>query len=101
MGDLEYAVADLRALGKRLHSLRDGLASDGPLCHVDKYDVNSRHVIDALNEFANDWDDKREGLAKSLGSLGDMVTKAADSFTAVDEDLAKKVLHTTRSGSAR
>ena len=64
MGDLEYAVADLRALGKRLHSLRDGLASDGPLCHVDKYDVNSRHVIDALNEFANDWDDKREGLAR-------------------------------------
>lgn len=95
---LKYASDQLADLGSHLEQLAGDLRSDGRLGHVDKYDVVMESVIDAIADFADDWEDKREELAKNVESVGKLATEAADTFTAADQDLADKAAEILEEG---
>lgn len=90
MPDLTYDVSELRELGTRLRRLSSDLDRDGRLPAVGRDEVNSAAVVDALQDFAGDWDDKRHEVATSLDSLGDMVDQAVEAFTEADRELAQR-----------
>lgn len=92
MGDLEVAIDELHDLGDRLRTLGDRLEkSDGKVSY-DKSELAHDDVIDAMSEFASNWDDNRDHLADKLRKLGDLATTTADEFTQADEELATELL---------
>lgn len=90
MADLSYDISALTALGARMRRLGTELDADGGLGSVGTSDVNSSDVRSALEEFADNWDDKRTETSTSLSSLAEMVDKAVESFTEADKELAAK-----------
>ena len=46
----------------------------------------------ALVDFGDDWDDKRDSLAKHLDSVGGLAAESADTFSEVDRKLADEAL---------
>jgi uncharacterized protein YukE len=89
--DLAYATSELTSLGGELKSLSDQIKGDGDLGDVGVDRVAHQKVADALDDFAGDWDDKRETLGNSLESISKQATQAADEFTKADEELAKEI----------
>ncbi|MBE7324223.1 hypothetical protein IEQ44_06125 [Nocardioides sp. Y6] len=89
--DLAYARTDLDQLGTELKTLSQELRNDGQLSDVGVDEVAHQTVVDALGDFANDWDDKREALAESLEAISEMAIKASETFGEADADLAKAV----------
>lgn len=89
---LTYATTELSGLGARLEQLAGELRSDGRLAHVDKYDVVEASVIDALGDFAADWENRREELAGNVEALGKLAGEAARTFGQADDELAAKAL---------
>lgn len=90
MADLSYDISALSGLGSRMRRLSGELDHDGALGTVDTADVNSSDVRSALEEFADNWDDKRTETSKSLASLAEMVEKSVETFTEADKELAQK-----------
>lgn len=90
MSDLTYSVDALSSLGSRLDDLSGRLQRDGSLDSVTVDDVARSEVVDALHDFAGDWNDKREALAHRIQAVGQLASKAAQTFTEADEELAKK-----------
>lgn len=90
-GDLAYSLGLLRRLGTDLSDLSDVLDGSAARVHHDAEDVGHRSVFDALERFADSWDDKRELLTRSLRDIGAMATESASTFEEVDEKLAAKV----------
>lgn len=89
--DLAYAREDLNQLGSELETLSTQLKNDGRLADVGLEDVAHEKVIDALSDFASDWDDKREALANSLQAISEMAKTTSETFGEADADLAKAV----------
>lgn len=90
MADLSYDITALTALGTKMRRLSSELDADGGLGSVSTAEVNSSDVRSALEEFADNWDDKRTETSKSLSSLAEMVDKAVETFTEADKELAAK-----------
>lgn len=91
MADLEYNVHELHELGTSLVGLAARLGDDGGLMRVGLDDVAHRDVVDALRDFAGDWDDRRERLARSVATVGELGTNASDSFSRTDDELGDRV----------
>lgn len=91
MGDLEVAIEDLKALGKRLGTLGDDLKKVDGHSDYGTDDLAHSKVVDAMDNFRGNWDDNRDHLADKLGKLGNLATKAAEGFTEADQELAKKI----------
>ena len=53
--------------------------------------VAHQTVANALDDFAGDWDDRREKLADSLTAISELATEAANKLTEVDTELAKEI----------
>ena len=92
---LSYASQDAEAARRICEALRaEGVEvwfdADGGLGSVSTAEVNSSDVRSALEEFADNWDDKRTETSKSLSSLAEMVGKAVETFTEADKELAAK-----------
>ena len=88
--DLTYDISELDALASRLTRLGDQMSSDGRLGDVGADEVNSSEVSDALDDFADNWDDKRTEVAQSLAALSEMVAQAVEAFDGADRELAAK-----------
>lgn len=91
MSDLAYSITALTNLGTGLANLAGDLRSDGGLDNVSVEQVNSQRVVDAIDDFADDWDDNRESLARSIESIGKLASKAAETFADADRQLATEV----------
>lgn len=89
--DLAYATEDLNLLGSDLKTLSGDVKGDGALGDVGIDQVAHQKVVDALDDFAGDWDDRRKKLADSLGAISDLASQAAQELTKVDEALAKEI----------
>ena len=89
--DLAYATEDLTLLGSDLKTLSDDVKGDGALGEVGVDQVAHQKVVSALEDFAGDWDDRRDKLAESLSAISDLATKAAEELTKVDAELAKEI----------
>ncbi|WP_306320451.1 MULTISPECIES: hypothetical protein [unclassified Streptomyces] len=67
--------------------------------HRDLKDINGRaddmrehwgagEITDAMDEFADNWDNYRRELISHVESVGKMVGKTVDGFTGLDNELA-------------
>lgn len=87
MSDLTYCVRELQVLGSELLALSSVMNGTSPAVRSDADDVGDR-VHDALRDFADSWDDKRELLTGSLDAVGSMAMESAEVFQGADDDLA-------------
>ena len=92
MGNLEYNASELDGLGRRLTRIHSDLENEKQLKRYDRDDVGHQRVASAIDHFVDDWDDKRNRLAKSVGQLGEMSSTSAQTFTDADRDLAETLL---------
>jgi hypothetical protein len=90
MADLQYSLQLLTGLGRELTGLA-GAMNGTTGNRWDREQVGSPQVADALDRFAENWDDKRELLTRSLEEVGEMATSSAETFREVDDELAAKV----------
>ena len=90
MSDLSYSADALTSLGSQLDALAGRLERDGNLGTVSIDDVARPEVVEALQDFAGDWNDRRESLAQRIAAVGELASKAAQTFTEADEELAAK-----------
>ncbi len=88
MADLTYNSGDLATLGDQLGDITSKLKDDGRLKSYDKADVAHNKVAEAIDDFVNDWDDKRNKLTDKVEALGEMARKSHEEFTKADLDLA-------------
>lgn len=88
MADLTYNSGDLSVLGDQLADITTRLKDDGRLKNYDRNDVAHRKVIDAIDDFVNDWDDKRKKLTEKVEALAEMAKKSDEEFTKADLELA-------------
>ena len=91
MTDLEVATTELQALGTRIKGLSSDLEKVDAKAGYDVTELAHRTVIDAMDEFKDNWDDNRKHVADRLSKLGDLASETASSFTEADEELATKV----------
>jgi hypothetical protein len=89
MADLTYNSGDLSVLGDQLADITTRLKDDGRLKSYDRADVAHRKVADAIDDFVNDWDDKRKKLTEKVEALSEMAKKSDEEFTKADRELAE------------
>ncbi|KAA1380504.1 hypothetical protein [Aeromicrobium fastidiosum] len=92
MADLTYSVDALASLGRSMKRLAHDIRDDGDVAHVDIAHLSHPRVVMALIDFGDDWDDKRDSLAKHLDSVGGLAAESADTFSEVDRRLADEAL---------
>lgn len=88
---VRYSLDLLADLGGDLSGLADALDGRAESTRWEAGDLGHRRVVDALEEFADSWDDKRELLTRSLRSLGDMASSTAETFEDLDVRTAREV----------
>jgi len=93
--DLTYDPDRLATLASQLGAITQNLKSDRDLKGYDVEDVSHQKVADAIDDFVNDWDDKRNKLTEKVESIGQMAEKSHDEFTKVDLDLAAALTEKT------
>jgi hypothetical protein len=91
MADLRYSLELLHGLGRELKSLADDLDGTTRRTSWDAEDVGHRRVSNALEGFADSWDDRRELLTSALRDVGGMAEESATTFQEVDDRLAAEV----------
>lgn len=91
MSDLEVATDELRALGGRLDQLGGELKSQDGNADYGTSELGHHKVVDAMEEFRDNWDDNRDHLADKLDKLGEHATETADGFDEADAELASEI----------
>lgn len=86
--DLTYDPDRLANLASQMAKITDNLKDDRDLKGYDEDDVAHHKVAQAIDDFVNDWDDKRNKLTEKVESLAQMADKSATEFDKVDRDLA-------------
>jgi predicted nucleic acid-binding Zn-ribbon protein len=89
MADLTYNSGDLEILGDQLTDLTGKLKDDGRLKELNREEVGHNKVADAIDDFVNDWDDKRKKLTQKVEALAEMASKSHEEFTKADLELAE------------
>lgn len=92
MADLTYDVSELERLGSGLQRTHQNLEHDKNLKDYGRDELGHAKVASAVDDFVNDWDDKRNRLTKSVGELAEMASKSAETFSKADRDLAEALL---------
>lgn len=88
---IKVATDELRELGGELRTLSDDLKSTDGHADYNKNELAHSTVIDAMDNFKDNWNDNRDHLADKLKKLGDDGIKIADTFDETDEELAKQI----------
>ncbi len=91
MSDLTYSTEKLMELGSELVAIADVMDGKSPAVRYDAADVGPRSVHDALEHFADNWDDRRELLTRSLRAVGGMALQSSEVFKEADDKLAAAV----------
>lgn len=91
MADLSYSVDLLEGLGSSLSGLAGSMKDDSAIAALGIDDLCCSRVVDAVQSFRDDWDDKRELLATKVDNVGTLASEAARTFTEADQDLADQV----------
>lgn len=84
-----YDPDRLTTLGSRLSRVASNLKGDGQLSRYGVEDVGHREVVDAVDDFVGDWDDRRKKLVEKVEALADLASKSAEQFNEADRELAR------------
>lgn len=88
---LTVSLGLLQQLGSSLTSVAGEMKDDSKLNDVSVDNLASQDLVDAIHDFKDNWDNKREVLTGKISALGDMATSAHQNFTNVDEKLAAQI----------
>ena len=91
MADLSYSVDLLESLGSSLTSLAGSMKDDSAIAALGIEELCCARVVDAVQSFRDDWDDKRELLATKVDNVGTLAGEAARGFSEADQELADQV----------
>lgn len=86
--DLTYDSERLANLSTQMGTISGNLHDDRDLKSYDVEEVGHHKVADAIDDFVNDWDDKRNKLIEKVDALAEMASTSHENFTQVDLDLA-------------
>lgn len=92
MSDLQVATDELRTLGGRLEQLNTDLKSQDGKADYGRAQLGHERVVNAMEEFRDNWDDNRDHLADKLGKLSELAIETADGFEEADRELAKEII---------
>ncbi len=91
--DLAYDGEGLAALGDDLATITSRLKDDEKrLGGFGVEDVAHSKVSSAIDDFAGDWDDKRNKLVQRVETLCVMVTESSEKFAEADRQLADNLV---------
>lgn len=88
MSDLQVCVTQLEGLSSDLEGIVAALTHANGSMQFDVDEVGGSEVHDALSHFDDNWDDRRELLARSVGQVAAMAHQSAEVFRDADDKLA-------------
>ena len=92
--DLLYDADSMSELGAQLSTIVSRLKDDEKrLGDFGVEDTAHEKVSSAIDDFAGDWDDKRNKLVKRVEALGVMVEKSGEKFDEADIELANNLVN--------
>lgn len=86
--DLSYDSVALETLGQQLTTITSNLKNDEDLKRADIGDVAHQDVVNAIDDFVGDWDDKRKKLVNKVEALSKMATESFAKYNEADRGLA-------------
>jgi hypothetical protein len=90
-GDLTFDLAALRQLAEELIAVSAVLTNKTRASQFNSADIGHHLVAGAMEDFKNNWDDKRELLVGDIEKVGGMAEQSAEVLKDADDELAKKV----------
>lgn len=90
-GDLEYNTSTLGILAQRLSTITSNLKGDSDLKDYSRDDVDSDEVASAIDDFVNDWDDKRKKLTNKIETLSVAADESFKKYSDADKKLAESL----------
>ena len=100
MADLAYSLASLEDTAADLRGLAGEFDDSGSYVDSRADAVGHSKVASAREDFVDGWERHREGLSKSLTSVGDMAQGCADGLRDTDDALRDELVKAS-SGAAR
>lgn len=99
MPDLAYSLTSLEDTATDLHGLADEFQDSGRYVENRADAIGHHKVVEALGDFVDNWKKHREGLTKSLDSVGDMAQGCADGLRDTDDVLRDHLVKATSRGA--
>lgn len=86
--DVAYDSVALETLGHELKTTTSNLKNDGDLTRAGIEQVAHADVVNAIDDFVGDWDDKRKKLTNKVEALSQMATESFNKYSEADRELA-------------
>lgn len=91
MAELEVDIAALRDMAGRLKGLKEEFEDQDALITGNEDAVGSPEVAGVLNDFVDNWSDKREELGEMLEEVAGYAVMAADAYAETEQTLAANI----------
>ena len=91
MAELEVDIAALRNMAGRLKGLKEEFESQDALTSGHQHAVGSPEIAGALDDFADNWSDKRKELGEMLEEVAGYAVMAADAYAETEQALAANI----------
>ncbi len=91
MAELEVELSALRDMAGRLKGLKNEFESQDSKVSGFEDALGAPEVAGALDDFANNWSDKRKELAEMLEQVAGYATLAADAYTETEHGLSENI----------
>jgi hypothetical protein len=92
MADLVLDTAMLRDLDQSLALVLTTLRSAGSMSRSTAAAVASGGLADAIEEFAEDWEDNRDDMIEAVQAMSNMVHLVSSTFDELDQQLVASLL---------
>lgn len=102
MGDhLTVDVALIRATARGLELIKDALQRHAGAAKLSVEVLGSAELSDAMDEFVDNWEIRRDKLVSAVEAHQKMATASADAYEHTDDELAKALTQHSSSGGAK
>lgn len=91
VSDLVVDYDKIEELGTGLETIRSELKNSESIAEEYGEDVSHSGLADALDDFADNWSDKRQEIVEQIGTLAEIAQGSAQAFRALDRALADSV----------
>lgn len=92
MADLVIDTGMLRDLDQGLQLVLTTLRSAGGMSRSTAHAVASGGLADAIEEFADDWEDNRDDMIDAVQAMSNMVHLVSSTFDELDQKLVASLL---------
>jgi hypothetical protein len=87
--DLKVDTQTLRRAGSALRVVHQEFSAAGELARPDRRVIAHPRLLERLEEFADNWDDRRKDMIDAIEGLADIAVMAAEAYENVETHLVK------------